>query len=413
MDRKKRLFALLGILTLSALASLPWQLKQWQSLRQERAKTTQQELSLRNLARKKEETESARHLVTTDPASRMEAAQLLVRVGDAKAARPLLRQLEEDAKRVPGMTSVLGDLYRQVGQIDRAYSLLITTVSASPNDPVTLVRLGYLELSLGEQAKGAARFKKAQKIAPTDIEPLIAEAFYQDKERNYPQTQQLLQRVLRLQPERWTTAVLLAENLTKQRRFDEALAQLDTLRQKYPKESQILAQQARTLLDAADSKPEEATKLRQRAITALEAASLLSPEDASLAFERGRAWKALGDEDSALKAWEESYRLKPNYPRLRGQLGQLLLRRGLTERGRQLLQAEVAAEKARTDFSVQVGNVVQNWSDGRARRRFAQWCADHQQVPRAILEWERFLRDYPGDTIAEKEIERLKKLEIE
>ncbi|WP_395146221.1 hypothetical protein [Armatimonas sp.] len=413
MDRKKRLFALLAVLALGALASVPWQLKQWQTLSKERAKTTEQEARLRELALKKEATESARRLVTNDPASRLEAAQLLVRAGDNKAARPLLRQLEDDSKRIPGMASILGDLYRQVGQVDRAHNLLTAMLSTSPNDPVTLVRLGYLELSLGEQAKGASRFKKAQEIAPTDVEPLIAEAFYQDKERNYPQTQKLLHRALALEPERWMTAVLLAENLTKQRRFDAALAQLATLAQKHPGESQILAQQARTLLDSADAQPEKATVLRQQAIAALEAASQIAPGDASLAFERGRAWKALGNDDNALKAWEESYRLKSNYPRLRGQLGPLLLRRGQTERGRQLLQDEASAEKARTDFSVQVGAMVQNGKDGRARRRFAQWCADHQQIPRAILEWERFLQDYPGDILVEKEIERLKKSEIE
>ena len=177
MDRKRRLFALLGILALGALASVPWQLKQWQ-------------------------TESARRLVTNDPASRLDAAQLLVRAGDNKAARPLLRQLEDDSKRIPGMASILGDLYRQVGQVDRAHNLLTAMLSTSPNDPVTLVRLGYLELSLGEQAKGASRFKKAQEIAPTDVEPLIAEAFYQDKERNYPQTQKLLHRALALDDRR-------------------------------------------------------------------------------------------------------------------------------------------------------------------------------------------------------------------
>jgi tetratricopeptide (TPR) repeat protein len=413
MDRKKRLFVLLGVLGLSALASLPWQLKQWQTLRQERRKTAQQEARLQELARTRGATQAARTQMPTDPASRMEAAITLARTGDIQGARPLLRQLEEDSKRIPGMKSQLGDLYRQVGQVDRAYALLSSALQVNPSDPQTLVRMGYLELSLGDRPSGLERFRKAQSAAPTDPEPLLAEALYQDQERSYPQSEVLLKKALALQPERWAVAVLLADNLGKQRRFDLALAQLSALLKSHPGETQILAQQARTLLEAADNQPEKATELRKQAIAALEAAFTLAPGDASLPFELGRAWKALGDNAAALKAWEESFRLKPDYPRLRGQLGQLLLRQGQTERGRQLIEQDNLAEKARTDFSMEVGKAVQSWKDGRARRQLAQWCAEHQQIPRAILEWERLLRDYPGDTVAMREIERLKKSEIQ
>lgn len=413
MKRRKRLFVVLSILALGALASLPWQLKQWQSLEAERKKTALQETQLRELTQTRQQTDSARTQMPTDPPGRLQAAMVLVKSGDTKHALPILRILENDSHRIPGMASTLGDLYRQVGQVDRAYALLSGALSTAPNDPATLVRMGYLELSLGERETAQARFRKAQSVAPTDPEPYLAEAYYEDQEGKFPLAEALLKKALAVAPDRWTVAVLLADNQGKQKHYDEALKALETLQQQHPGEPQILAQQARTLLDAANAQPSRAKAFQQKATDVLDDAIKLSPGDASLYFEQGRAWRDWGDLAKAKQAWEESYRLKANYPKLAGQLGNLLLRQGDQERGRRLLAEEARSEEGRTSFNVEAGKVMQAWKDGRARRRFALWCATNQKTARAILEWERLLRDYPGDTEAVREIERLKKSEIE
>ena len=395
MNQTRDSLIAVGIVTLCALASLVWQLTTSQGAR----------LSSSELP--------SYTGIPDNTGSRMTAVQALLKRGDSKRALPLLRALENDSHRVPGMYGILGDLYRQAGQVDRAYALLRGTLSVAPNDSTTLVRMGYLELSLGERESALGRFLKARSAAPRDPEPLLAEAFYHDQEGKLALAEPLLREALAATPERWNIAVLLADNQAKQKRYDVALTSLEALRQRYPSETQLHAQQGRTLLDAADAKPGQAKTLRQRATEVLDDAIKLAPEDVSLYFEQGRAWRDLGDRAKAQQAWEEGYRLNANYPQLAGQLGNLLLRQGDQARGRRLLAEEARSEEGRTSFNVEVGKVMQAWKDGRARRRFAQWCATNKKTARAILEWERLLRDYPGDTEAVREIERLKKSEIE
>ncbi|MBB6052258.1 tetratricopeptide repeat protein [Armatimonas rosea] len=408
MKRQKNLFVLLGVLLVGGLASLPWQLRQWKSLEAERQKTAFQEKRLRELSQASQKTSEARTHLPTDPASRMEAALALVKTGDSTHALPLLHALEEDSHRIPGITSPLGDLYRQVGQVDRAYALLSSALLLTPNDPATLVRMAYLELSLGEREAAMEHIHKAQAAAPNDPEPYLAEAFYQDQESKFALAEPLLKKALAAAPERWNTAALLADNQARQGRYDQALESLDRLVAEHPGETQILAQQARTLLDAANAQSSKASEYRKKATEVLETAQKLAPGDASLPFERGRAWRDLGETAKARQAWEESYRLKPTYAKLRGQLGALLLRTGEIERGRRLIAEEEQAERERTDYNVAVGKVMQARGDEQARRQFAHWCATHQKPARAILEWERLLSAHPNDPEATQELARLK-----
>lgn len=413
MNRRKTLYGALAVLLIVALASLPWQLKQWKTLESERNKTALQEKRLRELASASQKTTEARTSLPTDPASRMEAALALINSGDSTHALPLLRALEQDSHRIPGMTSQLGDLYRQIGQVDRAHALLSSALSLTPTDSVTLVRMGYLELSLGERPAALAHFQQAQKAAPQDPEPLLAEALYYDQESKFAQAEPLLTKAATLATDRWNTRALLADNQAKQGRYAQALSALEALVAQHPGEPQALAQQARTLLDAANAQQAQATGFRKKAIDALNAAIQLAPADASLWFDLGRAWRDSGDSAQARKAWEESYRLKPTYAKLRSQLGALLLRSGDTVRGRKLIAEEEQAEQERVAFNVEVGKRMQASKDSAARRRFAHWCADHHKISRAILEWEQLLKDYPGDPEATRELERFERSKIQ
>ena len=395
MDQRKRFFVVLGVLALIALASLIWQLTPQPRVADQTPRFPGSFAAFRDIG------------------NRMEVVLPLVKRGDTKRALPLLRKLEEDSHRIPGMIGTIGDLYRQIGQVDRAYALLSSALSGSPRDSMTLVRIGYLELSLGERERALTRFQKAQSIAPGDPAPYQAEALYRDQEGKLPLAEVLLKKALLAAPDRWPTALLLADNQGKQGRYEEALRAIHALHQKHPTEATILAQQAHTLLDAARAQPFRAKSFRQKATRALEDAIKLVPEDASLFFDLGRAWHSLGEGAKAKKAWEESYRLKPSDPQRASQLGKLLVRQGEPERGRRLLAEAAAAESAQARFNQEVRKVLLAWKDGRARRRFAQWCGANQQTSRAILEWERLLRDYPGDIAAVREIERLKKSEIE
>ncbi len=395
MNQRKRFFVVLGVFSLIALTSLIWQVTPQPRVVDESTRFPGSAATFRDIG------------------NRMEVVLPLVKRGDTKRALPLLRKLEEDSHHIPGMIGTIGDLYRQVGQVDRAYALLSGALSAAPKDSMTLVRIGYLELSLGERERALAHFQKAQTLAPSAPEPYQAEALYRDQEGKLPLAEVLLKKALVAAPNHWPTALLLADNQGKQGRYEEALKALNALHQKHPTETAILAQQARTLLDAANVQPSNARSFRQKAATALEGAIKLSPGDASLYFEQGCAWRDLGAMAKAKRIWEESYRLKASYPKLAGQLGSLLIRQGEPERGRRLVAESSEAERAQARFNQEVKKVLLAWKDGRARRRFAQWCGANQQTARAILEWERLLLDYPGDIEAVREIERLKKSEIE
>lgn len=413
MNRRKTLFLLLGALLLAALATLPWQLQQWKTLQQERAKTATEEARLQRIAQEDQRLRQARLAPAEDPTSRLAAAETLVRNGDGSRALPLLQALENTGSTDPNLLSTLGDLYRQIGRVDRAYALLIKALSQSPKDPATLVRLGYLELSLGQRAAGQAHFQSAQKSAPTQPEPLLAEALYQDQEKHYPEAEQLLTQALRLRPEGWNIAALLADNQGKQGHHDQALAQLETLIQKYPGEPALLAQKVRSLLDAADAQPDKAQQRRTEAIEVAQQCIRLAPSDASLHFELGRAYQGQGDDTKAQAAWEEAYRLKPTYSRLGTRLGQLLIRKGQTERGRALIAQESRLEQEKTEFAVEAGKSAQAWHDLSARRRFARWCEEHHRTARAILEWRRIQEDFPQDTEAKAQLPRLEAGTIE
>ena len=403
----------MSVTLLAALATLPWQLQQWKTLQQERAKTATEEARLQRVAEENRRLQQARQGHDSDPTSRLAAAATLVRNGESRNALPLLQALEGSGITDPAFLSELGDLYRQVGRVDRAYVMLRKALTQIPTDPATLVRLGYLELSLGQRVAGLNHFRAAQKAAPLPSEPLLAEALYQDQEHHFPEAEQLLTRALALRPESGEIVALLADNHSKQGHHDQALAQLEQLIQQHPGEPALLAQRVRSLLDAADAQPDNAQKLRADAIQTAQQCIRLAPRDASLHFELGRAYSGQGDTAQAQAAWEEVYRLKPTYSRLRIRLGQLLLRQGQAERGKTLIAQETRAEQQRTEFAVEAGKSVQAWRDLSARKHFASWCAEHHHTARALLEWQRIQEDFPQNTEANTALARLKSGTIE
>lgn len=414
MERRKRLLVALGILAVGALGSLPWQLKQWQALQNTKQETARQETSLKALEREQAVLSNAKRLETQDPVALLEAARLLLESGDSRAALPKLKLLRENNQLPPALKAQVAGLYQQVGKVHISYQMLSEVLQQAPQDVEALLRMGYLEMSLGYRWTALQHLELAQKLAPDRTEPLVAIAFYHDHNLGARKAEKFLRDALTLKPQDWTTVLILVNNLTAQDRFDDALTLYKTLPADAATEPSALAQKARTLVAQSGTSTSQKKAQLQEAEQSVLQALTKAPRDGSLYTLLGQIYQKLGQDQKALLAFEQSYQIFPNQPQLAWQYSQVLIRAKQQQRAGEVLQEEKLRTREDSAFQALVLKMgAKPEEDITLRRELARWCGSHQKLSRALLEWERILMDFPGDVEATQELERLRKLELE
>ncbi len=147
---------------------------------------------------------------------------------------------------------------------------------------------------------------------------------------------------------------------------DQALTELEAVRQKHPKAAIVHADYGYWLIKAGRAK---------EAVAALERAAELAPNSALIALNLGAARRQNHDLDGAESAFRTALRLKPGYGSARRALAQLLRKRGDAKAAIQLLR-QAAASGDNAERALALVSLGQTYLDGgkpdRAQRAFAE-----------------------------------------
>lgn len=409
------------------LLTLPWQMRQWKEAARLEEEAALRESRVRKLEQERRQSGSAASSSAMS-AGGISSGSVSARVqtvadrvqramlgggGPAVIAEAAadIKRLEADAARSAPVADILADLYQQIGYWDKAMEMARLSRRLAPGTPGPLMRLGYLETALGHPKAGMAYFRQAAERAPRSAaEPHVALALAHAQNGDLKAAEQELRAARRLQSDNWHTALLLAQNLTARRRFDEAETAFAEVLRLAPEEPQPYIEQAAFLLERAEDRARDAGGGAARsdiasARRAAERALVLEPGSASAHFQLGRIHAKLGDEKDALREWEQVLAVSPSYPKLRVNLGQLLIRTGERERGQKLLREAARDAEESAEFNrlvIRSGNAPDNVE---LRRDLARWCREHGRLSRAILEWQEILARRPGDPEARQQLQ--------
>jgi tetratricopeptide (TPR) repeat protein len=411
-SHKRPILAALVLVLVAFGVSLPWQMKQWKALEEEREKTRLQEARIAEL-RANPSAGSGAPVAPTgggSAAERLALLQTAAEKGDTANALAGLRQMET-ANLTPEERARLAGVYQTLDYVDRAYAEARRAVEdakkAGQESPEALLRFGYLEMLLGYSQSALNLFQRAAALSPNDAPPQVAVALAHDRRENFPAAEAALRKAVSLAPDNTPARLLLVKNLATQGKYADALRELNPAEKQAPTLPDLPLQRAAIHLAEAEKSPERRGSLLSLAEKAVARCLTLDPNNTDARYQAGRIAQERGDGAGARREWEALYALRPDYPSLTYQLAQLYRQAGESAKAAPLLK-EYTARKAVTDrYNDLVTASGQSPRDTQKRRELAKWCAENGRVSRAILEYERILEQTPDDADARRERDRL------
>ena len=406
---KGRVLSVVLLITVAAaVATIPWQRRQWQQLEAAKADRQQQQARLESLKTGQSELDTLEDKLKQNPsdiALRLEAARTFLTRGNTKRAAELLQRTEKDASTAEGksdaaLAAALASLFERIGWQDKALFHARQALEIEPKNVEHLLRVAFLEGLLGWQKDCQAHVREATKLAPETAEPHLSLALIHDQIGGMSESERELRTADRLRPADWRIRLLLARNLMVQKRFDDALAILREMIAANPNEGALHAAAADALLQQVAAAGNPGSKLLDNALAACREYLRIAPDSPEANFLMGNALLAKGDSKGARSHWEAVYQKQPDFGKLRIRLGNLLVREGDRERGATMLKEARADQAISNEYHRLVTAAGQNRNDPEAHRLLARHCMKHNRLPRAIVEWEEVLRTVPADSEA-------------
>ena len=407
-SRSRRLLLLLSAAAVLFFLSLPWQMRNWAETARLNEEARVQEAQIQKL---RERGSNAPVMSPESLSTKIQTVALLVqRTGggsESATAANEIRKLESEAARSAQVADTLADLYQQIGYIDRAMMMARLSLRLAPNAPGPLLRMGYIEMALGHPQSGIEYFRRAGQRAAGMAEPHIALALAYELNGDLQATGRELQTARRLQPANWRTALLLSQNMNAQQRHKESQSALAEALRLAPDEPQVyVAQAAFSLQRAENQTPGNAADADiASARRSAERALLLDPNSLDARFLLGRIQAKSGAYTDALREWEKVLAIRPAYPKLRLNLGRLLIRKGDKERGQILLGEGTRDAAEAAEFNRLVIRAGNNPEKMPLRRELARWSMQHGKLSRAIFEWQEILVRLPEDSEARQQLQ--------
>jgi tetratricopeptide (TPR) repeat protein len=163
-----------------------------------------------------------------------------------------------------------------------------------PKDADAFTHLGGIMLRQGKPGEAEGRFRQALEIAPKSAPALqgLAQSLELQKK---PEAEDAYRNYLAVQPEDSAAETQLIHLLLEQKKYDAALAEIDKLSSSNPPRVETLKLRADVLV---------AQKKTDEAITVLEQAIELTPNDGPLHAGLGRLYLDKSDYPNAEKEWK-------------------------------------------------------------------------------------------------------------
>ena len=409
---RRFLLALLALVLLGFLASLPWQVRNWREASALKQDASRQQAYLQQLQQSRDalrHAQDALRAAPDDPSARLALAQKLTQSGDVPGAAAQLHTLEPAAMHSADLAGAVAELYQKIGTIDRAVTLARQALRLAPDSPQAALRLGVLDMQIGWQIPGQTLLNRAARALPNSAEPHLALALAANQSGAYKDAERELMTADRLRPGDWHIATLLADNRAAQGRDAEALRSVADALRLAPQEPNLYAQQAHIELDQARTQAAGKTPDIAAVIQSARQCLALDPDNAGAHDTLGRAYREAEFGTDARREWERAHALAPGDALLGYNLGRLRIEQGDRAAG-QMLLAE--ATKARADSEAYDRLVVaagERPGDADGHRRLARWCQAHGQLSRAIFEWQEVSALLPQDSEARQGAARLLK----
>ena len=256
----------------------------------------------------------------------------------AKAARDLLRR---EPNNVRGLTTLANALL-MAQQLDKAKEAASQAVELEPDNTSALLLLANLHYLLGDSTSAEQTFLKVLDAEPENENAayMLGRVYYMENRVDYAMAQ--FQRALKVNPKSYKAWDNLALCYDAQGEYDKAigafLEAIKLVENDVPEYDWPYANLADLLLRRNEF---------QTAYQAATTAAKRNPQSARNFYIGGKALWKLERTDDALKWLERSAQLDPGYPDPLYLLGQVYLKIGQREKGRETLERfRAAKEKA-------------------------------------------------------------------
>ncbi|MHB8247643.1 MAG: tetratricopeptide repeat protein [Acidithiobacillus sp.] len=227
----------------------------------------------------------------------------------------------------------LASLYLRMGGVEQAYRIYQNLARQNPQDPEIALSLGLIDMDRQDWTGAEQALHEALRLAPHAPAPIYYLGRLYEAQGQWAEALQWYQRI--------TTGPLFPEVELRSAHIDyllghreKAMAQLQQLAARHPKQAQIPLLEAELRLDEG--------KL-QEALSVLHEALQRMPDQPELWYEQGTIYERLKDYPAMEKAMREVIRLAPNDAQAYNFIGF-----SLVERHTRLGEAETLLDKAIT-----------------------------------------------------------------
>ena len=242
---------------------------------------------------------------------------------------------------------MLGALYAEVGRADLAQQHLETALLLVPDNGPSILLLGLLATDEKRTEEALVYFERAAALMPDDARA----HFRLGEARQYVREMDAAEEALR-------TALTLAPELPEAR-LQLGILYLETWR-------------------------------NEAALAELTRAAALDPDNAAIRRQLGRAALAVGDELAARRELEAALRLDPFLVEAYLALGNLLMRQGESESGRDLLLRFRELQRSEAEIETRLARLSKAPDDAAARREHVSLLlaeGRHEQALDTVRGW--------------------------
>jgi Flp pilus assembly protein TadD len=197
---------------------------------------------------------------------------------------------------------LLGTAQERAGDFSGAADSLEGAVRLDPREADAVLHLATLYFNLKRPAESETKFRDALNLQPASATAALGLAQSLDAQ-NKPEATDAYQKYLTLQPADAATRTRFVHLLIEQKRYDEALAELDREEQGNPPSADSLRRRAD--IQIAQNKLNDAILTLQRALT-------VAPKDVQLLDGLGRIYMQKRDFTSAEKEFQAALQLDRN-----------------------------------------------------------------------------------------------------
>ena len=193
------------------------------------------------------------------------------------------------------------------GAYDQARALLDRIIKANPNQPDTLVELGLLNLTQRRYKEAEEFYRKAYAVDPSNPRGLlgVAEVYFQQNEPD--KAIQVIADEVKKQPQRTDLKKELAVAETRARQFDKALADYQSIVDRYkdaPLEQADLYSRLGTIYSVLRDYP--------KAIENMQKARQLAPANWFYSYSLAMYYDNVGRQQEAVTSYRDAMKVDPN-----------------------------------------------------------------------------------------------------